>query len=216
MLSILCLFPAKAEIDGAAGIPALVPLDALPEAGWQYTVQFPDWKGYLDDTLAMNSMFSFRFYHGQGAIFLDVAEGVTGFNLYVNGVKCDTSGVGPGLWSADISGAAVNGVNTLQLTNLRPGGIEKAVTAYIPYPVVLPGDAVREGIDPRTIELIGDIIESDIRHGFTSAQLAVVRNGRLVAQQAWGRVNSYNPDGSVRAEAAPVTADTMYDLASVT
>ena len=216
MLSILCLFPAKAEIDGAAGIPALVPLDALPEAGWQYTVQFPDWKGYLDDTLAMNSMFSFRFYHGQGAIFLDVAEGVTGFNLYVNGVKCDTSGVGPGLWSADISGAAVNGVNTLQLTNLRPGGIEKAVTAYIPYPVVLPGDAVREGIDPRTLELIGDIIESDIRHGFTSAQLAVVRNGRLVAQQAWGRVNSYNPDGSVRAEAAPVTADTMYDLASVT
>ena len=207
---------ANAEGSGAVAAPALAPLDALPEAHWQYTVQFPDWKGYLDDTLAMNSMFSFRFYHGQGTIYLDVAEGVTGFNLYVNTVKCDTAGVGAGLWSVDISAAAVDGVNTLQVTNLRPGGIEKAVTAYIPYPVVLPGDAAEEGINPETLRLIGDIIESDVAHGFTSAQLAVVRNGRLVAQQAWGRVNSYNPDGSRKTDAAPVTDETMYDLASVT
>ena len=206
---------ANAE-GGSAAAPVLAPLDALPEALWQYTVQFPDWKGYLDDTLAMNSMFSFQFYHGQGSIYLDVAEGVTGFNLYVNGVKCDTSGVGAGLWSVDISTAAMDGTNTLQVTNLRPRGIEKAVTACIPYPVVLPGDAAEEGIDPETLQLIGDIVESDVAHGFTSAQLAVVRNGRLVAEQAWGLVNSYNPDGSRKTDAAPVTVETMYDLASVT
>ena len=206
---------ANAE-GGSAAAPALAPLDALPEALWQYTVQFPDWKGYLDDTLAMNSMFSFHFYHGQGKVYLDVAEGVTGFNLYVNGVKCDTAGVGAGLWLVDISAAALDGVNTLQVTNLRPGGIEKAVTAYIPFPVVLPGDTAAEGINPETLRLIGDIIESDVAHGFTSAQLAVVKNGRLVAQQAWGRVNSYNPDGTRNTDAAAVTADTMYDLASVT
>ncbi len=215
-LALLMLLTGMANAEGGTATPALVPLDALPEAGWQYTVQFPDWKGYLDDTLAMNSMFSFRFYHGQGTIYLDVAEGVTGFNLYVNGVKCDTSGVGAGLWSADISAAAVDGVNTLQVTNLRPGGIEKAVTVYIAFPVVLAGDAGAEGIDPETLRLIDDIIESDVAHGFTSAQLAVVKNGRLVAQQSWGRVNSYNPDGSKNNDAAPVTAGTMYDLASVT
>ena len=216
MLSILCAGLGRAEITEGPSTMTLEPLEALPGAGWQYTVAFPDWKGYTDDTLAMNSMFSFRFCHGQGAIYLEVAPGVSGFNLYVNGVKCDTAGVGEGLWSADISGAAVDGVNTLQLTNLRPRGIEKAVTVYIPYPVVLPGNPAEAGIHPEALKLIGDIVESDVAHGFTSVQLAVVRHGRLVVEQAWGRVNSYNPDGSVIGDAAPVTADTMYDLASVT
>ena len=216
VLSMLCAGLGRAEVADGGTPMALTSLAALPEADWQYTVQFPDWKGYVDDTLAMNSMFSFRFYHGQGTIYLEVAPGVTGFNLYVNGVKYDTAGVGEGLWTADIAGAAVDGVNTLQLTNLRPGGIEQAVTVYIPYPVVLPGDAAEAGIRPEALELISDIIEADIAQGFTSAQLAVVKNGRLVVQQAWGRVNSYNPDGSANPDAAPVTNDTLYDLASVT
>lgn len=216
VLSMLCAGMGHGESAGGAAAMALQPLDALPGAGWQSTVSFPDWKGYLDDTLAMNSMFSFRFYHGQGTLYLEVAPGVTGFTLYVNGVKYDTTGVGEGLWSADISAAAVDGVNTLQITNLRPRGIEQAVTAYIPYPVVLPGDAAEEGIHPEALQLISDIIESDIAHGFTSAQLAVVKNGRLVVQREWGRVNSYNPDGTPNADSAPVTTDTLYDLASVT
>ena len=216
VLSMLCAGMGHGESAGGAAAMALQPLDALPGAGWQSTVSFPDWKGYLDDTLAMNSMFSFRFYHGQGTLYLEVAPGVTGFTLYVNGVKYDTTGVGEGLWSADISTAAVDGVNTLQITNLRPRGIEQAVTAYIPYPVVLPGDAAEEGIHPEALQLISDIIESDIAHGFTSAQLAVVKNGRLVVQREWGRVNSYNPDGTPNADSAPVTTDTLYDLASVT
>ena len=223
MKKILCvclvlsiLWTGLAQAEGDLSATALVPLDALPGAGWQSTVQFPDWKGYLDDTLAMNSMFSFRFYHGQGTLYLEVAAGVTGFNLYVNGVKYDTAGVGEGLWSADISAAAVDGVNTLQVTNLRPRGIEKAVTVHIPYPVALPGDPADVGINPEALTLIGDIIESDVAHGFTSAQLAVIKDGRLAVQQAWGRVNSYNPDGTPKADAAPVTNDTMYDLASVT
>lgn len=216
VLSMLCAGLGHAESASGAATMALQPLDALPGALWQSTVAFPDWKGYVDDTLAMNSMVSFRFYHGQGTLCLEVAPEVTGFTLYVNGVKYDTTGVGEGLWSADISAAAVDGVNTLQITNLRPRGIEKAVTVYIPYPVVLPGDAAAEGIHPEALQLISDIIESDIAHGFTSAQLAVVKNGRLVIQREWGRVNSYNPDGTSNADSAPVTADTMYDLASVT
>ena len=217
ILSMLCGGLAYAENGGGFAM-ALQPLAALPEAGWQYTVQFPDWKGYVDDTLAMNSMFSFHFYHGQGTLYLEVAPGVTGFNLYVNGVKFDTAaaGVGEGLWSADIADAAEDGVNTLQITNLCPRGIEKAVTAYIPYPVVLPGDAAQAGIRPEALRLISDIIEADVAQGFTSAQLAVVKNGRLVVQREWGLVNSYNPDGTPKTDAAPVTADTMYDLASVT
>ena len=99
VLLMLCAGLGCAEGAGAATM-SLEPLAALPGAGWQYTVQFPDWKGYVDDTLAMNSMFSFRFYHGQGTLYLEVAPGVTGFTMYVNGVKYDTTGVGEGRWTA--------------------------------------------------------------------------------------------------------------------
>ena len=205
-----------AEGDREGGPMELERLDAIPDYQWQKTAAFPDWKGYTDDTLAMNSMFSFLGYHGQGEIFLSVSEGVESFSLYVNGVRLNTPAPAPGAWRADLSGCAVDGVNTLQITNILPLGMEKPVTVYIPYPVVLNGTDGEGGVHPLALKLVSDIIEADVRHGFTSAQLAVVRNGRLIYQNAWGRTNSYAPDGTPLSDSAPVTNDTLYDLASVT
>jgi CubicO group peptidase (beta-lactamase class C family) len=71
------------------------------------------------------------------------------------------------------------------------------------------------GIREESLELIEDIIETDIDHGFTSAQLAVMRDGKLVYENAWGKLNTYHQDGSEDTESDPVTTDTLYDLASV-
>ncbi|MBR1407437.1 MAG: penicillin binding protein PBP4B [Clostridia bacterium] len=195
---------------------AAVKADAVPQFGWQKTAAFPDWKGYTDDTLAMNSMVSFRFFHGQGAIWLGVPDTVERYSLYVNGVKYDTEGLTGGVWQVDISGDTVDGVNTLEISNVFPLGLNRAITVHIPYPSLLEDTDGTEGIRPEALEMISDIIESDIRHGFTSAQLAVIRNGRLVFSDAWGTVNAYHPDGSPKADSAPVTTGTLYDLASVT
>ena len=46
-------------------------MPAIPNAAWQKTASFPDWKGEPDNSLAMNSMISFFGYHGQGALWLD-------------------------------------------------------------------------------------------------------------------------------------------------
>ena len=190
--------------------------DALPEQDWQKTAVFPDWKGYLDDTLAMNCMLSFQGFHGQGSIWLSVSEQVRSLTLYVNGTRMDTSGIGPGVWSLDLSALAVDGVNTLQLSNLEPAGLRDAVHVYIPFPTVLDGDGQTEGIRPEALQLISDIIDSDIAWGFPSAQLAVVRNGRMAVSRAWGRVCTYAPNGRPLDSALPVTPGTLYDLASVT
>ncbi len=191
-------------------------LDELPAYAWYKAASFPDWKGYTDDTLAMNSMISYQGFHGQGKIYLAVSDQVEAFTCYVNRQKLDTAAILGGVWEVDVSSVAMDGVNTLQLSGILPMGLKDAVKAYVPYPVVLPADRGLEGIRPETLRLISDLIQSDVDHGFASAQLAVVRNGRLVYENAWGRVNSYLPDGAPDTLSPLATADTLYDLASVT
>ncbi|MBR1657665.1 MAG: serine hydrolase [Synergistaceae bacterium] len=198
----LC-FLASAEAN-------LTPVQSIPKYQWQKNISFPDWLGYTDDTLALNSMASFNFWHGQGTIYLKISKGVKSFRLFVNGKSLDTSSVsGGGLYKADISGSALNGTNTIQVSNIEPYGLKNAVEVFIPYPVVLEGRPEDEGINPETLALISDIISSDIAHGFTSAQLAVIRNGRMIYSNAWGKTDSTNP------ESPEVTRETLYDLASV-
>ena len=190
--------------------------DELPGYGWQKHAAFPDWKGYTDDTLAMNSMLSFQGRRGQGSLWIGISDEVEAFTLYVNDHRVDTSALSAGAWRLDVSGLTVDGVNTLQVSNLRPGGLSGAVEVCVPYPVVLDGAGGLEGIRPEALRLVSDIIQSDIDRGFTSAQLAVVKNGRLVVNRAWGSVNAYRPDGTPDADSPAVTVDTLYDLASVT
>ena len=191
-------------------------LDAIPDYQWQKTAVFPDWKGYVDDTLAMNSMLSFHTWHGQGAIYLRVNQGVERFILFVNGLRVDTRVMTPGAYMVDIADAALNGINTIQVSNILPASMKGAVEAFVPYPVVLEGAPEEEGVDPATLELVSDIIETDAAHGFPSAQLAIVRNGRLICRRAWGRACAYTPEGAFIEDAPRVTNDTLYDLASVT
>ena len=139
------------------------------------------------------------------------------FKLYVNGNPIDISAMTGGrVFSVDISPVARNGENTLQVSNIVPAGLAEAVEVFIPYPEILEGDPAQEGVSTHTLSLISDLIETDIEYGFTSAQLAVIRNGRLIYNNAWGKTNSYLPDGSPCVDSSDVTTDTLYDLASVT
>ena len=49
-------------------------LENMVSGTWQGEVRFPDWKGYVDDTLAMNSMYSFNSYKDQGKIYLTISS----------------------------------------------------------------------------------------------------------------------------------------------
>ena len=93
-----------------------------------------------------------------------------------------------------ISKAAKDGINTLQISNIIPLGLKNAVTVYIPYPEILPGNGESGGIHPLSLKLVEDLIVSDVTFGFPSAQLAVVRNGRMIYENAWGKVSAYTKD----------------------
>ena len=180
-------------------------------------VSFPDWMGRIDNTLAINSMYSFYGYHGQGELFLTISSKVESFDMFVNGTPVDTSEITSlGDWKIDISSVTKNGENTVQVSNIVPSSEKEAVIVSMPYPEVIDGTPEEEGIHPEALQLISDLIETDIENGFTSAQLSVIRNGRLIYENAWGKTNTYQPNGLPNTESPDVTTDTLYDLASVT
>ena len=191
-------------------------LDNMITGTWQAEIKFPDWKGYIDDTLAMNSMYSFDMYKDQGKLYFTINEEVESFDLFINNKKINTKNMKNGIYEVDISKIAVNGSNTIQVSNIVPNNLKEAITVDIPYPRVIDGTLKEVGLEKEPFELISKIIESDISNGFTSAQLAVIKDGKLVYQNSWGEVNSYNQDGTRIENAAKVTNDTLYDLASNT
>lgn len=181
--------------------------------GWQANRTFPNWANYVDDTLAMNNMYTFTGFEDQGTLYLEPSAGVTSFKLFVNNREIKTTALtGGATWAVDISKFTVNGDNTIQISNVRPRG--ETVGMRVGYPTVLDGKPEDVGLNPDVLETISQIVQSDVNNGFPSAQMAVIKNGKLVYQNAWGKVNSYNPDGSVKTDSPAVTNDTLYDLAS--
>lgn len=213
---------AAAGSSSAAGASSgSVTETALPQQGWQAQVTFPDWAGYVDDTLAMNSLYSFDGYADQGELYVTLASGVTSLRLFVNNAEVDTSAMkGGSTYKVDISDLTVNDTNTVQVSAITPSTLEGAVTVSIPDPTVITGLPSDVGMDEGVLGIIDDFIASEVKYGFSGAQLAVVKDGKLVYSDAWGAVNGYNPDGTRIEEGdenyVPVTTDTLYDLASNT
>ncbi|MBQ6971114.1 MAG: serine hydrolase [Synergistaceae bacterium] len=83
--------------------------------------------------------------------------------------------------------------------------------ALISLFILTPSEAYSKyaGIRPEALALISDIISSDVASGFPGAQLAIIRNGRLIYSNAWGKTDTSNP------HSPSVTRETLYDLASV-
>ena len=212
---------ASGSSSAAGSSPGTVTEAALPQQSWQAQVTFPDWAGYVDDTLAMNSLYSFDGYADQGELYVTLAAGVTSLRLFVNNAEVDTSAMkGGSTYKVDISDLTVNGTNTVQVSAITPSTLAGAVTVSIPYPTVITGLPSDVGMDDEILGVIDDFIASEVKYGFSGAQLAVVKDGKMVYSNAWGAVNGYNPNGTRIEEGdenyVPVTTDTLYDLASNT
>ncbi len=212
---VLMLFGCKSNLLNTTAV-TISKMGNMISGSWQAQVKFPDWKGYVDDTLAMNSMYSFDGVKDQGKLFFIIPESITSFDLFVNNIKVDTKNMLNGIYEVDIARIAKNGMNTIQVCNINSDNSEDKITVNIPYPRVIDGALEEVGLSKKPFELISDIIESDIKYGFSSSQLAVVKDGKLVYQNAWGLTNSYEKDGTRITDGTKVTNDTLYDLASVT
>lgn len=136
-----------------------------PQQGWQAQVTFPDWAGYVDDTLAVNSLYSFDGYADQGELYVTLASGVTSLRLFVNNAEVDTSAMkGGSTYKVDISDLTVNGTNTVHVSAITPSTLEGAVTVSIPYPTVITGLPSDVGMDEGVLGIIDDFIASEVHY----------------------------------------------------
>ena len=191
-------------------------ISELPYGQWELIDVFPKQDNDLDDTLAMNSISSFKGYDGQGELYIRIDKDISSFTLYINGERAEFNDVVKDkIYHVDYSDYSINGSNTVQITQIDPIDVSEALSLYIPYPELINGILEDEGFGPDTLKLISDIIEEDIEYGFTSAQLAIIRHGKLVYENTWGYLNSYDQDGQPLKDKVRADNDTMYDLASV-
>ena len=213
--------PALATGTGTETTGSTAPVaveTTLPDQDWQMDRNFP-FTGWIDDTLAMNSLWSFTGYRDQGEVYVTLEEQVESLRFFVNNVEIDTTGwEGGKTYKVDISSIAVDGTNTVQVTNIYPVGELGIVNVKATYPVVIEGTPEDVGMNASTLDVISDLINLSCKYGFSGAELAIVKDGKLVWNQGYGGVNGWNEDGTQIKEGddnyVAVTTDTLYDLAS--
>jgi hypothetical protein len=70
---------------------SLALVSSVPDGGWIMEATFPDRNDDISTTLAMNSMASFKGYHGQGVAYVTVGEDIKAFKMSMNEREVDTS-----------------------------------------------------------------------------------------------------------------------------
>jgi CubicO group peptidase (beta-lactamase class C family) len=219
ILSGFCGGDAPSATVAAATSQYLVRISAaqLNNAGWQADLTFPDCKGRIASNLIGNNMFTFQGYSGQGKMYLTCSNGLKQAEVLINGVAIDIAkacGANGKSFEIDFSKIARNGRNTIQITNFEP--VDGKVNVKIPYPTVIAGSAKTVGIDQNKLDAIDLMIRKEIQYGYTSGQLVIVKDGVMIKNTAYGRLNSYNQDGTRKTDSPAVSTTTLYDLASNT
>lgn len=189
----------------------------LNESGLQKNLTFPDCMNYVDDTLIINNMYTFKGYAGQGKLYITCSNGLTSVNVFINGVAINVSQAcrnNGKCYEINYSKIARDGNNTIQVTNFLPE--TGKVNVKIPYLTVVSGAASSRGFDQQKLNVIDTMIDNDIKYGYASGQLCIIKDGVMVKNTAYGKLNSYNPDGTRKTDSPNATVNTLYDLASNT
>lgn len=187
-----------------------------PEGDFQKTLVFPDRLGFHNNALFVNSICGFKCYKDQGAMYITLNSELQSFSMFINNIPVDVEGMIAGnTYLVDIKEYTVNGENTVQISDITPADLDCAVVINILYPTLLDGKD-ESVIDPEAFEIIDAIVKKDIEYGFSSAQLSVIKDGKLIYENAWGSVKTFDETLNKVTDSNKADTDTLYDLASNT
>lgn len=188
-----------------------------PKGDFQSTATFSEKASATNDdfdsyALLNNQEQQFKGFKGQGYLWLK-AKNNKDLKVFINSHKLNVGSIKQNYWNKiSIKDLTKNGANILQVDTLK----NKNVKVKIPYPTLKnkANDAKYKNND--SFKLLDAVIKAEIKNGFSSAQLVVVHNGKIIKQSSYGMVNSYSKDGKRLSGQKAVTNNTLYDLASNT
>ncbi len=126
-------------------------------------------------------------------------EKLSGFNMGESNEKesdSEESGDPGGIWKILNASAGLNG----QISNVV---VEEAP----------PSDV---NVSAKRLQAMETLIQNDIKYGFPGCQLAVIKDGKMIVNSAYGSTVAYGEGGVRVTDSAPVTTNTLFDLASCT
>ena len=61
----------------------------INDSGLQANLTFPDCLNYVDDTLIVNNMYTFKGYKGQGKLYITCTDNLESARIFINGKEID-------------------------------------------------------------------------------------------------------------------------------
>jgi CubicO group peptidase (beta-lactamase class C family) len=157
----------------------------------------------------------FKAYKGRGEMVVE-NNGASSAEVYINGQLVDISSVlkSPnGKAVIDISKYTVDGENAIKVLNVLPD--KSYINVKIAYPELIYGEPKTEGFSEERLSKFDELINSEVEKGFPGAALVVVKDGKIIKNTAYGYKKKYDGEKALEKPEA-MSADTMFDLASVT
>lgn len=170
------------------------------------------------DTWSLLNNITRKFYGfaGQGLVYVRSSD-ANKFRLYVNGKQVSLKPVSANEWTkVSIAKFTKNGNNSLQVSSNLPVLLNDTIEIKVPYPTLINRAKEKSNLQNDSFKLMDSLINQEINHGFSSAQVVVVHNGQIIKQTSYGLLNSYSETGQRLKEGPRVNDSTLYDLASNT
>ncbi|UTC75736.1 penicillin binding protein PBP4B [Treponema sp. OMZ 792] len=187
--------------------------------GFQTDVSFPPEDEKFDPSILPNSFIPFKAYKGQGTVYF-YTENIKSFFLYLNGKKIDTKKICKNKYTQIYIGDdVINGTNNLLITNIeaeKSFDKDYTLSVKIPYPSIIEKKEKLNNVNYRAFQIIDDLMKAEIENGFPSAQIVVVKDGKMIKNSAYGYISTVDEFGAPLINKKPITDKTLFDLASNT
>jgi len=173
------------------------------------------WPDNRSKRALVNNRAGFTAYKGQGQLLLQLGN-ATALTLRIND-KTLALRPDPGLGQhllLDISSVTRNGLNQLELLDIKPLGAQFRLV--LPYPELQSGTPEAAGFSVAQLDQLDTLIQREVDQGFPGAVLLIAKDGKIIKHTAYGYSSRYASDGSLLAEPEPMQTDTLFDLASNT
>ncbi len=201
------------------------------ENRFQTNIVYPLHGDDYDESIITHDFIPFKAYTGQGCIYFH-SKNLKNVSLYLNGIKLNSKKICKNEYSKIyIADIAKNGQNLLFVSNIEAKKDSKGrrkkvfLNIRIPYPKILKLSTkeirkVKEEshINDRAFQIIDDLTKAEIQNGFPSAQIVIIKDGKMLKSSPYGFISTVDERGYPLKynKRQKINNDTLFDLASNT